>query len=401
MKLRRLETVNFRNLLENPPEFKDGINVLCGSNAAGKTNTLEAMYLFASGKSFRTRNDRDFIRRGEKTAHAAIHFDGDGISDKVQSINFMVSGQKTAKALFVENVSVDKASEFLGNFRAVLFTPDHLELIKGAPEERRRLVDVALCQIRPGFVRVLNDYAEALAQRNSYLKKIKFYSGKPDKDYLDVLNRILAETGGVVTKQRGLYCKKMEKLAGEAYAEIAGGGERLYVSYVSRSKIEDFSDEKYCSERLYASYTASTEHDLESGYTLSGPHRDDMVICIGKNGENKEIERTANGLIESDEGEGKISAFAARTFGSQGQQRSAVLAIKMAEGKIAGEKCGEAPVFLLDDLFSELDGKRRKRICGMLEGMQSVITACDKESIPNIDGISTVYVDNGRYEVKK
>ena len=173
MKLVALKTENFRNLSENPPMFHEGINVLYGDNAAGKTNTLEAIYLFATGKSFRTRNEKDFIRHGQDYARAEIKFESAGMCREM-SVAYLANGQKAVKGMQIGGISVDRVSEFLGNFRAVLFTPDNLELVKGAPEERRRLIDMALCQIQPRFVKSLNEYAKVLSQRNNYLKSLKY-----------------------------------------------------------------------------------------------------------------------------------------------------------------------------------------------------------------------------------
>jgi len=400
MKLNTLKTENFRNLEENPPSFLPGINILFGSNAAGKTNTLEAIYLFAAGKSFRTKSDRDFIKHGENTARAEISYDGAGASGRSMSISFMNSGQNTLKGMFVEGNGVDRASEFLGNFRAVLFTPDHLELVKGAPEERRKLVDMALCQIKPRFVKALNEYGKVLAQRNNYLKNLKIRSLKADLDYLDVLNRLLSEAGGVVIKQRGLYCSNLQRYASKLYTDISCGKEQLFIDYISKAKIGDFSDEAQCVSALYSMYKASTDKDIESGRTSAGPHRDELMIYIAKNDTRQSFLESVERAASRDENDGigtGAASYAARTFGSQGQQRSAVLAIKMAEGEIVRERCGEYPVFLLDDLFSELDTARRQRLCSMLEGRQCIITACDKASIPDIDDVNIVCVREGRY----
>ncbi len=406
MKLNFLQTENFRNLCENPPEFSDGLNVLYGSNAAGKTNTLEAIYLFAAGKSFRTKSERDFIKHGEDFARVGICFDEANVKGRNMSVSFMNSGQGAKKAMFVEGNAVDRASEFLGNFRAVLFTPDHLELVKGAPEERRRLVDIALCQIRPGFVRALNQYSKILAQRNNYLKNAKIRGQKVDFDYLDVLNCQLASAGGVIIKQRGLYCESLCRYACDAYEKIAGGNEGLFVKYVSRVQAEDLSDEKACCDALYEMYKKSSRRDAELGRTSNGPHRDELVIYISKNEGNRDITEAICKACDDDDGNdaddnvfSSAASYAARTFGSQGQQRSAVLAIKMAEGEIVKEKCAEYPVFLLDDLFSELDNERRYRLCRMLEARQCIITACDKASIPEIEGRRIILVDGGKYNI--
>lgn len=404
MKLRTLVTDNYRNLIQNPPEFSSGLNILCGSNAAGKTNTLEAIYLFAAGKSFRTKSDRDFIRHGESYARAEIVYDTAQSRGKSMSINFLAAGQSTVKGMCVEGFRVERASEFLGNFRAVLFTPDHLELVKGAPEERRRLVDMALCQIKPGFVKALNEYGKVLAQRNNYLKNAKIRAQKADTDYLDVLNRLLASAGAVVTKQRGLYCEYLDRISSEIYGTITSDAERLKVDYVSRVRVENMSDEKECAEALYKMYVQTLGKDIETGRTSCGPHRDELMIYISKesDGADNAVSRLKNSVMQSPEedGEKEMTSFAARTFGSQGQQRSAVLAIKMAEGEIVKERCSEYPVFLLDDLFSELDSERKHKLCSMLEGRQCVVTACDKASIPAMADMNIINVKNGRYQTE-
>ena len=388
MKLKALTTQNFRNLLGNPPSFCDGINVLYGDNAAGKTNTLEAIYLFATGKSFRTKNEKDFIRHTEEFARLEIEFEGAG-ADRRMSVAYLSGGAKTTKAMQIEGIGVERVSEFLGNFRAVLFTPDHLELVKGAPEERRRLVDMALCQIQPRFIRSLNEYAKLLAQRNNYLKGLKFSGKEPDLDYIDVLNMQLSKVGATVTKQRALYCEKLCSIASGIYARLAGGEESLDIKYVSRIKTEDFSDENLLSQLLYEMYKSDTPRDIELCKTSHGPHHDELMIYLRKKGERQSFDE-----METEE----LTQYAARTFGSQGQQRSAVLAIKLSEGEIIKEKCGEYPVFLLDDLFSELDDKRRKKLTEMFCDKQCIITCCDRAAIPDGIDMNVICVENGRYK---
>lgn len=388
MKLVALKTFNFRNLSENPPEFHDGINVLYGDNAAGKTNTLEAIYLFATGKSFRTRNEKDFIRHGENYARAEIMYENESFCREM-SVTYLANGQKAVKGMQIGGIGVDRVSEFLGNFRAVLFTPDHLELVKGAPEERRRLIDMALCQIQPRFIKNLNEYAKLLAQRNNYLKGIKFSGKGADLDYIDVLNMQLAKAGATVTKQRALYCEKLADISSRMYAHLTGGAETLNVRYVSRIKNRSFNDENGLSEALYEMYKSDTPRDIELAKTSHGPHHDELMIYLGKQGEN---------ISFDDDGEEALSEYAARTFGSQGQQRSAVLAIKLSEGEIIKEKCGEYPVFLLDDLFSELDDKRRRKLVEMFCDRQCIITCCDKAALPDGIDMNVINVEGGRYK---
>ena len=391
MKLNTLKTQNFRNLIENPPLFHDGINVLFGDNAAGKTNTLEAIYLFATGKSFRTRNEKDFIRHGEDYARAEIEYEN-SVMTRTMSVTYMANGKSALKGMQIEGSAVDRVSEFLGNFRAVLFTPDHLELVKGAPEERRRLVDMALCQIQPRFVKSLNDYMKVLSQRNNYLKSIKFSGKEADLDYLDVLNLQLAKSGAVITKQRGLYCEKLSDLSGKAYAGLTGGNEGLYARYVSRAAAASLTDENAISDTLYTMYKRDTAHDIELGKTSHGPHHDELMIYVAKSGDGERFFEAAKDIPDD-----QLPDYAARSFGSQGQQRSAVLSIKLAEGEIIKEKCSEYPVFLLDDLFSELDDKRRERLSGMFLDKQCIITCCDRAALPKSTDMNVINVCDGKY----
>ena len=390
MILKTLKTQNFRNLTENPPEFHEGINVLFGDNAAGKTNTLEAIYLFATGKSFRTRSEKDFIRHGESFARAEIGYEN-SVLCRTMSVTYMANGKSALKGMQIEGAQVDRVSEFLGNFRAVLFTPDHLELVKGAPEERRRLIDMALCQIQPRFVKSLNDYMKVLAQRNNYLKSIKFSGREADLDYLGVLNMQLSKAGAVITKQRGLYSEKLSALSGEAYERLTGGNESLYAKYVSRAAA-NLNDENEIAESLYSMYERDTRHDIELGKTSHGPHHDELMIYVAKKGEGDAFVKEASEIPEEN-----LSEYAARSFGSQGQQRSAVLSIKAAEGEIIKEKCGEYPVFLLDDLFSELDDRRRQKLSEMFLDKQCIITCCDRAALPKSTDMFVINVSEGKY----
>ena len=181
MLIKKLETRNYRNLTGTLPPLSDGINVLCGQNAAGKTNTLEAMFLFACAKSFRTSREKELISRGAESADVQMTLQK-GANLRHMSVNYTGNGASVTKHMSVDGFAVQKTSEFLGIFRAVLFTPDHLSLVKGGPEERRKLTDLALCQIRPRYVSALNEYEKVLSQRNAYLKKLKISGTAPSAD---------------------------------------------------------------------------------------------------------------------------------------------------------------------------------------------------------------------------
>lgn len=382
MRLLQIKTQGYRNLAGETLELSDGINLLYGGNAVGKTNTLECAYIFASGKSFRAKQETELIRRGEQTACAEILLERDGFKEDMSVIWHNSREKGFVKRLLYRGCEVAKASEFLGIFRAVLFTPDHLSLIKGSPEERRRLMDIALSQLQPRYVYRMNSYLKILSQKNAYLKQAQL-SGRADGDYLDVINAQLAKAAAVVIKQRNGYAEMLAEYAGDIYSRISGSKEKLSVKYVSATKT-GFSDLEYTENKLFEIYKSERETEVRNGRTYYGPHRDDLMIYISDG---------ANAL----DADAESSDFAARTFGSQGQQRSAVLAIKLAEGEICKSITGEYPVFLLDDLLGELDGDRRRFLAELIRDKQAIITCCDRDAMPDIKNVSAIRVADGKY----
>lgn len=398
MLLQGLSTNGYRNLAAGEIHFSDGINLLYGQNAAGKTNTLECIYLFASGRSFRTRKETDFIRRGEPTAEASIRFcracaqSANRSEPLVESMSLCWkkdSGQKLTKKMLYQGCETPRASEFLGIFRAVLFTPDHLSLIKGSPEERRRFTDIALSQLAPRYVRCMNDYLKILSQKNAYLKKTALTH--PDEAYLDVLDTQLASAGAVLLRQRSAFVSHIQVHAAHFYTALTDSRERLEIKYLSSGlrgvSVSDNTEET--ESRLLSVFRADRASDMRFGRSLHGPHKDDLAVFIADRLTDDERRRLeAGGTDEAGSGEPNaesesiaLSDFAARTFASQGQQRSAVLALKLAEGELFKELTGEYPVFLFDDLFGELDEFRRARLLKLLDGRQVIISACDRSSL--------------------
>ena len=389
MVLRFLETSDYRNLDGGRLEFSDGINLLYGHNAAGKTNTLEALYLFAAGRSVRTRNERELVRIGKDSTHIKIGFDRNGVS-RTMSAGYMLSGASgCTRRMKVDSAVADRVSEFLGVFRAVLFTPDHLDLVKGAPEGRRHFVDAALCQIKPGYIKSLNRYEKVLSERNAYLRRVKYGEVKPDKEYLDVTSTLLSQNAAVIIKQRASYISLLAEHAANMYGYLTGEKEKLFCEYSGFSKNIKYDDEKLCAKALEEHYARSYERDMSLGRTFSGPHRDDLLVYIS----NSRLEFEDND--ENDEAE--QGRLAARTFGSQGQQRSAVLALKLAEGEIVKQLTGEYPVFLLDDLFSELDENRRNKLVSLFGDRQAVITSCEEAFLSQADNVYPIKVEGGKH----
>ena len=393
MFLKNIYTRGYRNLAEQSLELYPGINLLYGKNAAGKTNTLECAYFFASGRSFRTRHEAQLIRRGEESASAKITISRTSLPEHM-SVTWRSDTQRgLIKRMYYQGMEVSKASEFLGIFHAVLFTPDNLALIKGVPEERRRFMDIAMSQLQPRYVYFLNEYLRILSQKNSYLKKAACIQN-PDFDYLDVLNEQLAKAAAVLIKQRSGFVSRLRSFSSEFYNKLSGSKEELNVKYVSCTK-RDFSDSEYTEKKMFDIYRADRDSEIKNGRTMHGPHKDDMLIYIS--GISKDDDGLPHSVFSEHESEEDISQFAARTFASQGQQRSAVLALKFAEGEVFRELTGEYPVFLLDDLLGELDLQRRTYITSIIRDKQAIISCCDKTALPDMNNVSSVKVEDGIY----
>lgn len=401
MVFEHLVAENFRNIAFAAVDFHKGINVLCGENAAGKTNALEAIFLFAAGKSFRTSKEREFIRHGERAAKINIGYVREratagipGAPEKTEHmmIRYVASGNsKAIKQMKFNGIDINRTSEFLGKFRAVLFTPDHLNLVKGAPEERRRFADIALYQIRPRYIYCLNEYAKILDQRNAFFKNPAARNGIYDSALLAVLNEQLAHAAAIVTKQRYGFCCRIAERAAEIYDRLTNETERLCIAYISSARC-DYEDEETIRNKYLELYSGNVNAELKAGTTLYGPHRDDLHIFIGKNGSCEILPEP----MPEKEG---TADYPARTFGSQGQQRSAVLALKLAEGELFRALTGEYPLFLLDDLFSELDEKRKNYLLEVLCDKQVIITCCDETIFRGMeDKINLIHVKNGEFE---
>lgn len=391
MRIETLSAEDFRNIDSQSVSFSPGVNLLYGSNGAGKTNLLEAVYLFAICKSHRTVKDGDFVAHGKPGAKLSMTFSSDtdrGVLPPVpprhMEILYFPNGKKHMR---YEGVSVSKVSEFVGLFRAVLFTPDHLSLIKGAPEERRKFCDMALSQIRPGYIRYLNEYYRILQQRNALLKGFRD-TGTGDKALLSVYSEALSGAAAVITRQRAAFACYLEEQAQKFYRDISGGAEKLYIRYYGGAREEDASEEAL-RNRFYRLYTENTDTEIRQGSTKYGPHRDDMLVFLEKAPEEP---------LREEEASSDYAEYAARTFASQGQQRSAVLALKLAEGEIIRTLTGEYPVYLFDDVLSELDRERRDRFLSLFQDKQVLLTCCDGTAAKETAG-RKLFVEKGTYRI--
>ncbi len=390
MNVKTLYAKQFRNISDEQIEFENGINVLYGKNASGKTNALEAIYLFASGKSLRGAAEKDFIQKDTDKARISIDYSTEKSPDRTKNMTmtFLKGNRRLMKYC---GADVAKMSEFLGFFRSCVFTPDDLLLVKGSPEERRRFIDISISQISPRFVYCLNSYMRLLSQRNILLKTANIGKGL-DKDYLFVINEQLSNLASVIVRQRAGFCENIYEYASKIYSDISSESELFGMKYISQTR-KNYSDEKFTKNAFLELYEKNLEAEIKNGITLTGPHRDDLYFYVGKKDEILDEEEKYQNSPES-----IFDRYTtARAFGSRGQQRSVVLSLKLAQGELFYNKCGEYPVFLLDDVFSELDERRRNYILSQNKGKQIIITCCDCDVLGTFRDYNKIHVQNGQF----
>lgn len=348
MKIESITLHNFRNYADESILMGDGINIFYGENAQGKTNILEAVYLFSSAKSHRGAKDKELIRFSSPEAQISMKFYSQQRSQEAK----MYFYQNKNKQLFINEIEQKKIKALLGIFSTVIFSPEDLELIKDGPEARRRFLDTDISQLRPNYYKILKDYGRVLEMRNNLLKKEKI-----DKDLLEVYSMKLAKYGAKIMIHRQLFIDKMKQKAKEIYFFISDKKEELSISY--RPSIDKTYElkEKEIVPKLYEAL--SSGEDILRRSTLKGPHRDEVIFLI----------------------DGKD----AKSYCSQGQQRSIVLSLKLAEFVFMEEVLGESPVLLLDDILSELDAKRREKLISFIKDNQTIITCTDKDFYYHLD----------------
>ncbi|MBQ9461204.1 MAG: DNA replication/repair protein RecF [Clostridia bacterium] len=359
MFIKSISFENYRNLKTDIFFPAKGINVIYGDNAQGKTNLLECIWLFTGGRSFRGARENELVAFGTKYAKISLCFESE---ERGQGIEITISGGKRSAVL--NDVPKKQMSQIIGSFCAVVFSPNHLSLIKNGPEERRNFIDAALCQIKPSYAVTLSRYKRALNERNALLKDIP--KNRQLEDMLDVWDEKLAETGVKISAERRRYVKLLSGPAGGFYDGISSGRETLTLEYKSSLTENGEESPQELIKTMISALEARRQEDIMCGYTTVGVHRDDLSV--------------------------KINDRDARKFGSQGQQRSAVLAMKLAEAYVIGKERGEQPVILLDDVLSELDPSRQNYLLNKLEGMQVFITCCEEIS----DAGNIVKIENGK-----
>ena len=363
MIIKRLKAKNFRNIKNADIEFSENVNLLLGKNAQGKTNIIESIYMFSRGRSFRHADDKSLVRFGEEGFSIGIEY----VSKRgKETLEYALYGRERKR--LKNGYKIEKISEMIGSFGAVLFYPDDLSLVKGSPEERRMFLNVAISQCSPLYIGAYADYKKALENRNCLLK-LASKGLFVDESELSAWSELMAEHASYIYKERIEYIKKLEVYAKRVVNDISGGKESLSLSY--ESDIEgELTDREEIKREYKRIFSSEIMRERMAGVSLFGPHRDDIEI--------------------------KINDIDARAYASQGQQRSIVLSLKLAEGEVSRDVNGEYPVFLLDDVLSELDEGRQKYILSGLSGRQIIISACqDDANVIKADKI--IEVKDGEY----
>ncbi len=352
MILKRLNCQNFRNLAEFSLEPCEEMNVICGENAQGKTNILEAIWLFTGAKSFRGAKDSAFIKFGEEKAFCEINFISGGIENEAK---LLIDEKRNA---VLNNNKLKSPSLLAGHFNAIIFSPIDLRLVTDGPSVRRRFLDTAIGQLYPSYIELLKEYLRAITQRNKIIKDLRFDSTLDV--LLDVFEEEIAVKGAKLTALRKKYISTLNKYLPKLYSGISGGKEELQTDYIS-----------VCNENeLKEILKDKRKEDMFTGVTSVGPHRDDIKF--------------------------KINGISARTYGSQGQKRSVALSLKLAEGEVIKNIVGECPVLLLDDIMSELDPSRQEFILNHIKGMQTFLSCCDPSNFKNLKAGKIFNIKEGR-----
>ncbi len=341
MLVKKLCVTNFRNLEKTEFIPTNEMNVICGENAQGKTNLIEAIWLFTGAKSFRGNKDNELVNFNCDVAKLTLNFEAEGVEKTAEIII------DTKRRAVLNEKKLSSAAALAGKFCAIVFSPDDIGLVTDGPSKRRRFMDIAISQIHPSYLNYLRNYTRAVTQRNVILKDIK--KGLADYSFLDAFEKEIAGNGKEIIKYRLDYVSLIKSAVKEIYKGISAEKEELDIEYIMTSSFDNLEKDLYNARQT----------DIYSATTSVGPHRDDLAF--------------------------KINGVAVRSFASQGQRRSVALSLKLSEAEILKNITGEFPVALLDDVMSELDPIRQDYILNHIKGWQVFITCCDPSNTKNLD----------------
>jgi DNA replication and repair protein RecF len=359
--LKNVKLFQFRNYESLELHFNSDLIVFVGKNAQGKTNILESIFLCCTGRSHRTPKDKELIQWDKGSGYVRTEV---AREDGMHQIEILFQRQEK-KMIKINGIQAQRLGELMGHLNGVMFSPEDLRLVKEGPIERRRFMDMELSQMKPQYFYSLQQYNRILLQRNNLLKEV---ARKPSlRKTISVWNEQLVILGTRIIKERKGFIDRLSKIAKDIHAHISTDREELEIIY--HNPIQ--GDHKETIQRNFmASLEKGLEGDLRRGNTSTGPHRDDILL--------------------------RINGIDVRSFGSQGQQRTTALSLKLSELELMKKETGKYPVLLLDDVMSELDGERQRMLLDNIRGIQTLITCTDIESIHQIaDREKEVY------EVKK
>ncbi|WP_166245793.1 DNA replication/repair protein RecF [Paenibacillus turpanensis] len=367
MFLQSLALTDYRNYERLELETGNRVNLIIGPNAQGKTNLLEAIYVMSLTKSHRTHKDRELIRWNAERASLRAQLD-----KKYGAVSLDLSIASSGKTAKINGLEQRKLSAYIGALNVVLFAPEDLDIVKGAPNIRRRFLDMEIGQIQPTYLHHLSQYQKTLVQRNNFLKQSSGSLSSASKTMLEVWDEQLANFGIKIMKKRQNFIKKLQIWAESLHRGITNGQEQLDIVYQPAIEIEESEEESVLFERFMLKLSHMREQDLRRGTTQTGPHRDDIHFYI--NGKE------------------------AHVFGSQGQQRTTALSLKLAEIELIHEEVGEYPLLLLDDVLSELDQYRQTQLIETFQTkVQTFITSTGVEAIDfaKLEDVGTYRVTEG------
>ena len=372
MRIKRLKVENFRNLEKLDIKFSDGVNIIYGNNAQGKTNIIEAIYIFSFGRSFRANRDIELLKFDKEYFLSNIEIMK---KDRELEMDFGFDKLSNKKMIKLNGVIQKKISDIIGKLNVVVFKPEDIKIVTDAPSVRRKYIDYLISSISKGYLENITKYKKVLEERNNLLKEIKVklkgnrVLEKDDEDFLDVYDKLLSKLNCEIYNERKRVIEKLNNYIYGIHLKLTESyinNEKLHIKYVS-NVAEDI-------EKMYNNLSKSRLNDINKGYTSLGIHRDDYIISI-------------NSLDVS-------------IYGSQGQKKSSIISLKLSELKVIEEVIGEKPVLLLDDYMSELDEKRRLKFLDIIEDIQIIITTTHKISIDGKEN-TYFYVDNGKIEREK
>lgn len=369
MNCTKISVRNFRNIEQAEVSFSPEVNVLVGANAQGKTNLLEALFYPSAGRSFRGAHMNEMIRFGQPFAELTLDYHD---SCRSQTIGVKIFRDRQ-KQIEKNGMRIDKLSEMVGSFRSVLFCPEHLSLIKDGPAGRRGYLDLAISRLYPMYLYSLQQYNYLLRQRNALLKTAYTNRGVFDAT-IELWSMRLAHEAAKISAARLSFIKRISGHISDCFTEMTGEAEipTVYYHGSSGQDSEAYADKDLTEQTYFRLLMSSHEKEIAMGSTLWGIHKDDLDI--------------------------RLNGKSAKIYGSQGQQRSLALAMKLAEGEITKEEFKDYPVFLFDDVLSELDGSRREYLLHKIEGKQVIMTGCDPNLLSESIGVRRILVNNGTYQ---